>query len=354
MQEYIVIGLMSGTSLDGLDVVACQFVSEEEQIVLQNVLAAETFVYESSVVQLLAQAKTLLAEEYVRLHVFLGHYMGKKVAQFIKKYNISADFVASHGQTVFHQPHIGLTSQIGDGASIAAECGLPVVCDFRSSDLAFGGQGAPLVPIGDAMLYADYDYCLNIGGICNISYQIDNYRIAFDISPANMALNYFAQKLGHTYDRDGILAKAGVLSISLFENLNQLDYYSQSYPKSLGAEWVENVFYPVIHSFDIDNKDILNTLNHHIAYQISQIVDKNSPKRMLITGGGAKNIYLCQLIKDYCKNISIVIPDEKQIDYKEAIIFALLGLLRWQNRPNCLASVTGAKKDVVGGAIYYC
>ncbi len=354
MQDYVVIGLMSGTSLDGLDIVACHFLYKDGHIILQDILAAETYAYEPMMVQQVSRAKTLSAEGYVQLHVFLGHYMGKKVAHFIKKYNIKADFVASHGQTIFHQPEHGFTSQIGDGAAISAECALPVVCDFRSMDVACGGQGAPLVPIGDAILYADYDYCLNIGGISNISYQLGDKRIAYDISPANMALNYYAKKMGQDYDKDGSWAKVGQFNACLFDQLNALDYYARPYPKSLGAEWVESVFFPLIETFNIDNYSILNTISHHIAYQISRVVEQELSKNMLITGGGAKNVYLCQLIADYSKNLTLVIPDVIHIDYKEAIVFALLGLLRWIQQPNCLSSVTGATKDVIGGAIYYC
>jgi anhydro-N-acetylmuramic acid kinase len=279
-----------------------------------------------------------------------GRLLGNFVKNFIKEYQIKADFVASHGHTVFHQPDKGFTAQIGDGAAIAAVAQLPVVCDFRTMDVALGGQGAPLVPIGDKLLFSDYHYCLNIGGIANISFDENGTRKAFDISPANMALNYFADKIGLPYDKDGELSKKGQLKNNLFQELNALDFYQIHSSKSLGREWFETFFLPIVLKYNYSVEDSLRTLVEHIAFQIGKVCKKQG--NILITGGGAKNKFLIECIFKYTPSCQICIPDTLLIDYKEALIFAFLGLLRMEEQVNCLKSVTGAGKDSIGGAVY--
>ncbi len=341
---------MSGTSLDGMDIAYCRFRYDNCSGWQYELLQACTIPYSRQWKQRLSGLLSATAEQYALTHVEYGHLIGQNIRHFIQENNLKVDFVASHGHTVFHQPERYFTAQIGEGAAIAAECNMPVISDFRTMDVACGGQGAPLVPIGDKLLFGKYDYCLNIGGITNISYDNDGERIAFDVSPANMVMNYFAEKTGKLYDKDGLMAKKGMLNQDMFQALNALSYYRQAFPKSLGREWFEQCFLPIVLKYDDSIENILHTICHHIAYQLAQIVNKGS---MLITGGGAKNKYLISLFKQYMPNVNMIIPDNMLIEYKEALVFAFLGVLRMQSKVNCLKSVTGAAKNVVGGAVYY-
>jgi anhydro-N-acetylmuramic acid kinase len=277
--------------------------------------------------------------------------MGRLTKQFIISNQLKPDFIASHGHTVFHQPNKGFTLQIGSGQSMAIELGLPVVCDFRSKDVALGGQGAPLVPIGDKKLFSGYDACINLGGIANVSFDNEKgERVAFDICPFNMGLNYLANKLGFDYDDAGKNAKKGKLSSVLLEELNQLDYYSQPYPKSLGVEWFNNYCLPLINDESIPVLDRLHTFSHHVAAQIKITVEGIEGKKVLLTGGGAYNSFVIKVLKQTCDK-SFVTPPGSIIDFKEALIFAFLGMLRMNEEINVLKSVTGAQKDSSSGII---
>ncbi len=348
MQEYNVIGLMSGTSLDGTDIAYCHFVLDNRRW-KYNILDAVTIEYTDNWKSRLTNSMNTNAETLALLNIEYGHYLGKITNEFFKKGGFTPDLISSHGHTVFHQPKKKLTLQIGDGAAISAETGIPVVCDFRSKDVALGGQGAPLVPIGDRLLFSEYDQCINIGGIANISFEKNNKRIAFDICPANMVLNFLSQRLGYKFDEDGKIASTGKANANLLSELNSLEYYNQSPPKSLGKEWVFDTFIPIIHKYSISVQDTLNTVTEHIAEQISSSLQKQG--RTLITGGGANNTFLINRIKEKSE-AEIIIPDQMLIDYKEALIFAFLGILRLRKEPNCLSSVTGASNDNCGGAVF--
>ena len=349
MQRYeymTIIGLMSGTSLDGVDLACCRFSGGDR---LQwSLLAAETIPYPDELCVRLSSLEKASAYEYALADVQLGHYFGCLVRDFVTKHGLKVDYVASHGHTVFHQPHLGLTTQIGDGDAIAAECGLPVVFNFRTLDVALGGQGAPLVPIGDRMLFAEYDACLNLGGIANISYGSD-LRVAFDICPCNMALNILAQKVGLTYDKGGEMAKSGNVVDELLARMNELDYYSRPSPKSLGKEWFVSEFKPIVDCGEYRVQDVLRTAVEHIAQQIANVVNDNAIRSLLVTGGGAKNSFLIDGLRQLAPKCEVTVPSEDIIDYKEAIIFALLGYLRLNKQVNCLKSVTGAAQDNIGG-----
>ena len=346
-QQYNVIGLMSGTSLDGLDVCYVEFTHQNYKW-NYKIKAAETFRYSPKVKESLESAHQLNALDFILLEKQYGRFIGKIINAFVKTYSCAPDFIASHGHTIFHQPDKMLTYQIGDGASIAAECCLPVICDFRSLDVALGGQGAPLVPIGDHLLFNKYDYCLNIGGFANISFEDNGERTAYDVCPANIVLNYYSEKLGKTYDNEGAIAAHGIINRQLVERLNQLEFYTGKQPKSLGREWVEELFLPIVEQFDIAINDKLASVCEHIAQQIA-CTAKNS--KLFITGGGAYNTHLINRIK-YHSNCKIIIPDELTIDFKEALIFAFLGVLYITDQPNCLSSVTGAKFNSIGGSMF--
>ena len=343
------IGLMSGTSLDGLDLAYCKFHYTDKWHF--SLLASHTYPYSTEWKEKLSNLEKASAWEYAKTHVDLGHYFGKKINEFVAEYNIEKlDFVSSHGHTIFHQPQLGVTTQIADIDSIAAETGSIVVGNFRTFDVALGGQGAPLVPIGDELLFSDYEACLNLGGFSNISFHRQDRRIAFDISPCNMILNYLARKIGLEYDKDGLCASQGNIIPEIWEKLNSLDYYNMNGPKSLGKEWFVECFLPL---FDgaAPMADLLCTATEHIAFQIAKVINANHLSNVIITGGGALNTYMIDCISKYSPSCKVVIPDKKVIEYKEAIIFAFLGLLRLTRQNNCLQSVTGARADNCGGNI---
>ena len=351
-KEWDGIGIMSGTSLDGIDLAWCHFTRREDGGWNYRIEKAVTVPYTDDFRQQLTDAPNLSALEYVKLNNDVAAVFAKAVNDWLGD-GPRPDFIASHGHTVFHQPEIGLTTQIGNGAVLTAQTKILTVCDFRTKDVALGGQGAPLVPIGDELLFGEYDACLNLGGFSNISYRIDNKRIAYDISPCNMALNVVANRAGLPYDKDGQLSRNGQILPNLLQKLNNLDYYHQNPPKSLGKEWFENVFHPVLESFLANNTltDVARTLVEHIAMQIVANVPETA-QTLLITGGGAHHAFLIQQIKHQRDSLKIIVPNNLIVDYKEALIFAFLGLLRLNGEINCLRSVTGAREDSCGGCIY--
>jgi anhydro-N-acetylmuramic acid kinase len=350
MESFDVIGLMSGTSLDGLDIAHCNFIFDDKWHF--NLMHHETVPYANIQKNELANLENESAINYALFHTEFGKLMGNEVNKFIKKNKITnVDFIASHGHTVFHQPKNNLTTQIGCGAQIAAATGIETICDFRTKDVALGGQGAPLVPIGDELLFSDYDYCINLGGIANISFKAEGKRISYYLAMANMVNNYICRLEGIEYDDKGKLGAAGNFNHNLYNDLNAISFFSKPYPKSLSKENFINNFKPVLDKYDISNADKLNTFGKHLAYQICEILSNTTDKKVLITGGGAFNNFWISEIKN-TTTAQIIIPENKIIEYKEAIIFGFLGVLRKKQIVNCLASVTGAKEDSIGGAIY--
>jgi anhydro-N-acetylmuramic acid kinase len=348
MKIYNVIGIMSGTSLDGVDLAYCEFSFNRKWNF--KIICCETVDYPPEWIVQLSALSNSEALTLTRTNIEYGRYLGKLAKDFINRNKLSPDFISSHGHTIFHQPERGYTLQIGDGNSISAITGLPVIFDFRSLDVALGGQGAPLVPIGDRLLFSDYNYCLNLGGIANISYEQTGKRIAFDICPVNTVLNFLASLSGFKFDNNGSIASRGQIDPSLLASLNRLDYYKKGPPKSLGREWIHDHFLPLINkdSQSIENK--LRTVTEHIATQIAQTVNPLPRGKLLVTGGGAKNDFMIGLIKSKIHS-DLVIPDAEIIDFKEALIFAFLGVLRWRGEINTLSSVTGATKDSCGGIL---
>lgn len=342
------IGLMSGTSLDGLDLVYVKFNNNSYKDF--QIIHADTVPYSEKWKIILQKSIEFSADDLNDLDIKYGKFLAERVNEFIIKYSIkNIDFISSHGHTVLHQPEKGITLQIGNGQIISKITKQKVVCDFRTQDVKLGGQGAPLVPIGDELLFPEYDYCINLGGFSNISYREKNKRIAFDICPVNIVMNFYASKFGFQYDKNGDLASQGKINNQLLSKLNELDFYKKQYPKSLGLEWVQNEVYPLIDSMEKNHIHILRTLVEHIAIQISNIVDQNSS--ILFTGGGVFNSFLMNRISILSAN-KVIITSKKIINYKEALIFSLLGLLRIENKNNCLKSVTGANKDHSSGVIF--
>jgi len=352
MQTYHVIGLMSGTSLDGLDLARCRFDFDGGRW-RYAILEAVTYAYDEDWKNRLSGLFQATAVDYARTHAGFGRYCGRLVTRFLEETATGpADFVASHGHTVFHRPAEGFTSQVGEGAALAAACGLPVVCDFRTTDVALGGQGAPLVPVGDRLLFSEYSYCLNLGGIANISYEAGGRRIAYDVCPCNLLLDFAAAKAGKAYDEDGRLAASGSADAALLAALDNLPFYQKAPPKSLGREELEADFLPVIEQAGLPPADLLHTLCIHIAGRIAAATKQAAADAtLLITGGGAFHRFLVDAIRR-AGGIRVHVPDEQTVKYKEALIFALLGVLRMRTEANGLSAVTGASRDSCGGAVY--
>ncbi len=350
-KTYKVIGVMSGTSLDGIDIVTVEFNVLDKEWSFK-ILGKETISYSEDWVNQLKKAITFSDEKLRQLNENYTILLGSIIKEFITKYNLNdIDAVCSHGHTILHQPQNGLTLQIGNLPNIAKIIGVKVVCDFRVQDVKLGGQGAPLVPIGDRILFSEYDYCLNLGGFSNISFEENNRRIAFDISPVNTVLNYYSNKMGLNYDDKGEISRKGNLDSELLNELNNLEYYSQSFPKSLGFEFVKEIVLPLIEKYSITYHDKMFTFTEHIAIQTAKALPSKKGK-ILVTGGGAYNIYLMERMQFHLPTIELIIPDSELLEYKEALIFALLGVLKLRNEINVLGSVTGAKKDHSSGMIY--
>ncbi|MDQ3048229.1 MAG: anhydro-N-acetylmuramic acid kinase [Bacteroidota bacterium] len=350
-QEYHVIGLMSGTSLDGLDIAYCRFTFDSGAW-SHEILQADTIPYAEEWKQRLLSLENTDALSFVQTDAEYGFYLGQRVSDFIVRYNCSPDFVASHGHTIFHQPEKRFTVQVGSGTALASRCRLPVVFDFRSLDVSMGGQGAPLVPIGDKLLFSDYEYCLNLGGFANVSYEHKGRRIAYDICPVNIVMNEIAERTGNSFDKDGEMASEGMISQYLLNELNQFGFYKSipDSPKSLGKEWVIKNIRPMLDQYELSDQDLLRTFCEHIAVQIGRSLENKPKGKLLVTGGGAYNSFLMKRIAANTIH-SVSLPDKKTIEFKEALIFAFLGVLRWRNEVNCLKSVTGAYADNCGGTI---
>ena len=348
MKETTAIGLMSGSSLDGLDIALVRFQEENGKYRLQ-ILQAETLPYPNKWKQRLSEAFHKQPSELTELDKAYGKYLGEQVLSFAQKHDVHPDFVASHGHTIFHRPEEHYTLQIGDGQELAKTCDFTVINDFRSEDVSKGGQGAPLVPIGDKLLFSDYEICLNIGGIANVSYDEDGKRIAYDICIANQALNHLAQMKGLDYDRDGELARNGEVDMDLLKRLNKHPFYGQLPPKSLGREFFETYQKDMLK--DLSVEDLLATFTEHIALQVALAVSVLPKSKLLVTGGGARNKYLIERLQARSSH-EVIVPEKMIIDYKEALVFAFLGLLRMEGKTNVLASVTGAESNSCSGRIW--
>jgi anhydro-N-acetylmuramic acid kinase len=350
MEKYKAVGLMSGTSLDGVDLAACEFFLEDG-IWSFKIISSHTYPYSREWKEKLTGLPGSDALSFSFIHVEYGHLLGRLTRTFLENTGFRPDLIASHGHTVFHQPAHGLTVQVGAGSAIAAETGLPVVCDFRSTDVALGGQGAPLVPAGDRLLFHDYDACLNLGGFANISMEHQGERIAWDICPANIVMNHLASAVGLEYDKNGDIARSGETDPLLLEELDSLDYYRAKRPKSLGREWVEKEFLPLAVGYKGPLKNLMRTVCEHIASQVCRSLPDQVPAKVLITGGGAHNSFLVERLRKMSDH-NWIIPEKEIVDFKEALIFALLGVLRWRGEPNILRTVTGSISDHSGGAIH--
>ena len=349
MKNYYVIGLMSGTSIDGVDLVYANFFYDKHWSF--KILKSKTYEYDMGWQNILKNLSDkdldsikLIDKNYTKL---LSDY----ILKFIEEFSIKQiDFISSHGHTALHDPSNSITYQIGNLKELSDYIGLKVICDFRVQDIKLGGQGAPLVPVGEKYIFPEYDTLINIGGFANITIKSNNNLIAYDICPVNIVFNHLSNLINLKYDDKGKISSSGKINLELFNHLQSIDYYKQVSPKSLGVEWVKEVIIPIINNFlEIPVEDLLNTFSKHFAFQIANNI--KSSNKTLITGGGAYNDYLIQNIIDLTES-EIIIPSSEIIEYKEALIFGFLGVLKDLNINNCYSSVTGAIKDHCSGNIF--
>ena len=349
MKNFNVIGVMSGTSLDGVDIVYVKFTLNESWRF--KIINSKTYKYADSTVDMLSDISKKNLEEIKEIDVVYSNKLAKIINEFIEEFSINKiDFVSSHGHTAIHDPSNLITYQIGNLSTLSKEINQKVICDFRVQDVKLGGEGAPLVPVGEKYLFHEYDSFINLGGFANISNHKGESLIAYDICPVNIVLNNLSKKIGKDFDNKGSIASSGQLILNLYEELENLKYYQSIPPKSLGIEWVDANIFPLINKyFDYPIEDLLNTLSNHIANQISN--NLNGFDKVLVTGGGAYNDYLIDIIRSKTDS-EIIIPSKNIIEFKEALIFAFLGVLRYLNINNCYSSVTGASKDHCSGKIF--
>ncbi len=357
---YKVIGLMSGSSLDGLDMVCAEYTIVDGNI-NWKILAAETAEYDPKWYLRLKALDKQYALPFVQTHTYFGHYMGDLVNEFIQKYDLDADFIASHGHTIFHYPHKLMSIQIGDGAALAVKTGLPVICDFRTTDIALEGEGAPLAPLADKWLFDGYDFYLNLGGIANIGCFTGEKYVAFDVGPCNQVLNRLAKELDQPFDDKGELARSGKPVPEVLDILTRFKFFKAPYPKSLNNQWIRKRILPIYFQEEAPWEDMLYTATKHTAAQIgraiSEIVQREGLDKesytLLATGGGVFNTFLMESIQASCKEkVTFEVPEQDIVNFKEALLIGLLGVLRLNNEPNSMKTVTNAKMDSIGGAIY--
>lgn len=377
---YHAIGLMSGSSLDGLDIAFCRFetAGQDGQFHLSGweILAAETLPFSDFWKKRLRDLPSGSAFELADAHAAFGGYLGYLVQQFFASQNLSTaqiDLIASHGHTILHEPAEGFTTQIGDGAALAIATGCTIIADFRTADVALGGQGAPLAPLADKYLLPEADFYLNLGGIANLTCDANpkgtgGKFVAFDVTGVNQILNALTQKyFDLPYDANGDLARSGKLDVSFLEKMNTQAYFDLPYPKSLSNQWVQNNLVKLALDSDLPpahtgsfGADLLHTTCVHVGRQlaksISNIIEtedfKKEKYRLIPSGGGVFNSFLMECIQKENPNVELVNLDGKVADFKEAALMALMGVMRMEGVPNCISSVTGAERDAVGGAVF--
>ncbi len=349
-----VIGMMSGSSLDGLDIADCTFSSLGNSF-SYFINTAQTLEYPEDLKKSLTIASSLSSIQLTELNKQYSSWISEQLNNIIEDKD-SIQLIGLHGHTVFHEPKKGFSLQLGDGAIISSKTNIATVTDFRNADIAAGGQGAPLSPKGDLDLFSEYDGFLNLGGISNFSFKMkDDSILGYDICPFNLALNELAERVGLNYDKDGKLASKGVLIESLFEELNSIPFYADKKPKSIDRIWYEKEFQPILKKYYNSSRleDIIHSVCQHQKKQIADVLNYylSEGKQILFSGGGTNNSFFIESLKSQVK-AEIIIPETEIVDYKEAIIFAYLALLRALNKTNCIAKVTGAEKDSIGGELF--
>ncbi len=354
MRTYKVVGVMSGTSMDGLDIAHCDLTEQENGNWTYKINVAKTVAYNDLWRLRLSKLRNQNALNVYKTDRYFGEYIGELINEFLAEHNLDADLIGSHGHTIFHQPENNVSYQIGSPSAISAVTDIPTVANFRMMDVSKFGEGAPISGIGDRSLFGEFDMCLNLGGFANISGTVDGKPIAYDICPCNILLNRIAREFGKEFDEDGQIAEQGSINYDLLSDLNSIDYYKLPYPKSLGREWINENFWFRVRESDASKEDRMKTLVDHVAQQIGSniedLTEDSSTARVYVTGGGAHNKVLIDHLRTHT-DAEIIVPEADVIEYKEAVIFALLGVLRVQNKTNILSSYTGAENDSVAGEL---
>lgn len=352
MRTYKVVGIMSGTSMDGLDIAHCDLTPQENGKWSYKINAAKTVAYNDLWRLRLSKLRNQNALNVYKTDRYFGEYIGELINEFLNETGLDADLIGSHGHTIFHQPENNISYQVGSASAISGVTGLPTVANFRAMDVVKFGEGAPISGIGDRLLFSEFDMCLNLGGFANISAEVDGKAVAYDVCPCNILLNRVAREFGKEYDEDGKIAEQGNIDYDLLSDLNSIGYYSDSYPKSLGREWINENFWFRVRESEANKEDRMKTLVDHIAQQVGENIEDlakdSSATRVYVTGGGAYNNSLIDHLRTHT-DAEIIVPENDVVEYKEALIFALLATLRVQNKTNILNSFTGAETDSVAG-----
>lgn len=357
-----VVGIMSGSSLDGLDIALCRFEQDDLSGKLSfDLVDTAAIPFDENMMSRLGVGATMDVRSLKKLEVDLSRYIAESVNQFLEAGAHTADYISCHGHTIWHVPEDGYTVQIGQGAIISELTGTPCICDLRSNDMAVGGQGAPVAPIVEQILFPEFDFYINLGGIANVSFHSDQEVISWDSVPCNQILNHYASQKGLPYDDGGSLAESGKVDKGLKEAWMSLPYFGRSYPKSMDNTWVKNHFLAGASSFDVSIEDALATMVDVCVSQIQgdikdHVGDTGGQhlRKCLITGGGAHNTYLVSQLSEVLTHddIEVIKPKDEIVDYKEAILMALMGFLRIEGISNTISSVTGARTNTIGGAVY--
>lgn len=345
---------MSGTSMDGLDIAHCELTEQENGKWEYKINVAKTVAYNDLWRLRLSKLRNQNALNVHKTDRYFGEYIGELINEFLSENNLDADLIGSHGHTIFHQPENNISFQIGSASAISAVTDIPTVANFRMMDVVKYGEGAPISGTGDRLLFGEFDMCLNLGGFANISGSVDGEAVAYDVCPCNILLNRIAREFGQEYDEDGKIAEQGGIDYDLLSDLNSIEYYDLPYPKSLGREWINEHFWFRVRQSDAGKEDRMKTLVDHIAQQVGNNIEKlaqdSATSRVYVTGGGAYNKVLIDHLRTHT-DAEIVVPEPVVIEYKEALIFGLLAVLRVQNKTNILSSYTGAEMDSVAGEL---
>jgi len=345
----IIAGVMSGSSLDGLDIAIVHFSPNSDW----QLLWSYDIPYTPEWVSRLKNYHLLSSTEYVSLKFDFSRYIGELVGDALGDYSGNVDYVSFHGHTLLHLPEKGITEQIGNGGVLAAILNIPTITDFRTQDVTKGGVGTPLAPLVELNLFKGHDYYLNLGGIANITKLIDAAKLmAYDVCPCNQVLNYFSNQMGKDYDEGGEIARSGTINKNLIDYLNSIPYFDQNPPKSLDNNWIMNEVIPNFPAGKIE--DTLHTFCNWVAECIANEVEESKASSLMVSGGGAHNTYFmeCLTSRLSSKNCELHLPSKEIIDFKEAILMSLMAYKYINGESNVLCSVTGASSDSIGGALY--
>jgi anhydro-N-acetylmuramic acid kinase len=347
-----ILGAMSGSSLDGLDLAICSF-TDQSIFTIHN---STTIELPLDLRTKLKNFSTLNAFQIADLDAYFALFSAHSIRDFTNNWIGGISLVVSHGHTLYHNPANAVSWQIGNGGIIAAVTGIDTLCDLRVQDVALGGQGAPLAALVDLNLFKDYTGLLNLGGIANITINQSNTVYSWDISPCNQVFNHLAQKEGKEFDKGGSIARSGKILMELIHKWQENTYFSQMPPKSMDNTWVKENYIKEIDKIDQPVKILMASFAEFVAIQLSKdlkSLDLN-PGKILVTGGGAFNAHFISRLKVHLSPLNWVVEvaEESLINYKEAMLMAYMGHRYINKKTNTISTATGAEKDLISGALY--